>query len=115
MIDVIVDILSWILLLAGTAFTIVGTLGLIRLPDVYSRMHAMGITDTTGAGLLLLGMALQAGWTLVTAKLFLILIFLLYTSPTATYALANAAYMRGLKPIEGNGRREKTKEETPPS
>lgn len=115
MIDVIVDILSWILLLAGTAFTIIGTLGLIRLPDVYSRMHATGITDTAGAGLLILGMALQAGWTLVTAKLFLILLFLLFTSPTATYALANAAYARGLKPIEGKGGGAHTEGEIPPS
>lgn len=115
MIALILDILSWILLLAGTAFTVVGTLGLIRLPDVYSRMHATGITDTTGAGLLLLGMALQAGLTLVTAKLFLILVFLLYTSPTATYALANAAYSRGLKPVERSRGTADTGEEAPPS
>lgn len=104
MIAVLLDIASWILMLAGVGFVIIGTLGLVRLPDVYSRMHATGITDTTGAGLILVSLALQAGLTLVTAKLFLIVIFLLYTTPTSTYALANAAFSRGLQPIEGNRR-----------
>ena len=99
--DTLVDIASWILLVSGGAFCIVGGLGLLRLPDVYARMHAAGITDTLGAGLMLGGLMLQGGLTLVTVKLFLILMFLLYTSPTSTYALANAAYRRGLAPLLG--------------
>ncbi len=98
----LLDIASWVLLVAGGGFCIVGGLGLLRLPDVYARMHAAGITDTLGAGLILAGLMLQGGFTLVTVKLFLILVFLLYTSPTSTYALANAAYRRGLEPLLGS-------------
>jgi len=98
-VTLILDIASWVCLLAGSAFCLIGGLGLLRFPDVYARMHATGITDTLGTMLIVLGMALQAGWTQVTIKLVLILIFLLFTSPTSTYALANAAYNRGLKPI----------------
>ncbi|RMD63041.1 MAG: sodium:proton antiporter, partial [Alphaproteobacteria bacterium] len=83
--------------------TIVGTIGLLRFPDVYARMHAAGITDTMGAGLIVTGLMLQGGFSQTTVKLALILIFLLFTSPTSTYALANAAYHGGLKPILGRG------------
>ncbi len=97
--ELLLDILSWILLVAGSTFLVIGGIGLIRLPDLYARMHAVGIIDTLGAALLLIGLALQAGLTLVTIKLFLILLFLLFTCPTATYALANAAYRSGLQPL----------------
>jgi len=96
---VLLDVASWALLLAGSAFCLIGGLGLLRFPDVYARMHASGITDTLGTMLIVAGLALQAGWTQVTIKLVLILIFLLFTSPTSTYALANAAYNSGLKPF----------------
>ncbi len=101
MMEVLVDIASWALLVAGGAFCIIGGVGLLRLPDVYARMHAAGITDTLGAGLILAGLMLQGGLSLVTVKLILILVFLLYTSPTSTYAVANAAYRRGLAPLLG--------------
>ena len=101
MIDIALDVLSWVLILTGSAFAIVGAVGLIRLPDVYTRMHGAGITDTLGAGLILAGLMLQGGFTMVTVKLMLILLFLFFTSPTATYALANAAYRRGLAPLLG--------------
>ncbi len=94
----ITDILSWILLLGGGFFLIVGGIGLLRLPNFYTRLHAAGITDTLGAGLILLGLMVQAGPTLVTIKLILIGVFLFFTSPTATHAVANAAFVAGLKP-----------------
>ncbi len=97
----ILDIASWVLLLTGSVFSLIGGLGLIRLPDVYTRMHGAGITDTMGAGLILAGLMVQGGFSQVTVKLILILIFLLFTSPTATYALANAAFYRGQKPLLG--------------
>lgn len=103
MMEILRDVASWALLLSGGAFCIIGGLGLLRLPDVYTRMHAAGITDTLGAGLILAGLMVQGGFSLVTVKLFLILMFLLYTSPTSTYALANAAYRRGLAPLLGSG------------
>ncbi len=101
--EVLIDMASWALLVSGGAFCIIGGLGLLRLPDVYARMHAAGITDTLGAGLMLGGLMLQGGLSLISVKLFLILVFLLFTSPTSTYALANAAYRRGLAPLLGDG------------
>ncbi len=101
MMELLRDIASWALLVSGGGFCIIGGLGLLRLPDVFARMHAAGITDTLGAGLILAGLMLQGGLSLVTVKLFLILVFLLYTNPTSTYALANAAYRQGLAPLLG--------------
>ena len=101
MIEVLLDTVSWILMTAGGAFVLIGTLGIVRFPDVYSRMHAAGITDTLGTALLFAGLAIQAGFTLITVKLLLVLAFLLFTSPAATYALANAAYHHGLRPVLG--------------
>lgn len=98
-----IDGVSWALLLAGSFFIVTGGLGLVRLPDVYCRMHAAGVTDTLGTGLFLAGLAVQAGFTLVTVKLLLILVFILFTSPTSTYALANAAFCNGAKPIRKDG------------
>ena len=97
----VLDMASWILLAAGSVFSMIGGLGLIRLPDVYARMHGAGITDTMGAGLILAGLMLQGGLSQATVKLILILVFLLYTSPASTYALANAAFTRGLEPLLG--------------
>ena len=98
-----VDILSWICLAAGGAFCVVGALGLVRMPDFYTRMHAAGVTDTAGAGLMLLGMILQAGFSLVAVKLLMIGLLILFTSPTATHALAKAALARGLQPLLAPG------------
>ena len=94
----IIDVLSWICLLAGSALGIVGGIGIHRFPDFYSRLHAAGITDTLCAMLILLGLGLQAGWSIATFKLALIFVFLFFTSPTASHALANAALHSGLKP-----------------
>lgn len=99
----VLDLLSWVLLIAGSFFVITGGVGLLRLPDVYSRMHAAGITDTLGAALFAAGMAVQAGFTLVTVKLAIILVFILFTSPTATYAVANAVWSGGVHPKRRDG------------
>lgn len=93
------DALSWFCLLAGGFFCVVGAIGLLRMPDFYTRMHAASVVDTLGAGLILLGLILQAGFTLVTVKLLMIGILLFFTSPTATHALARAAMLRGLHPV----------------
>jgi multicomponent Na+:H+ antiporter subunit G len=97
--SLLVDMLSWILLLAGGAFCIIGALGLVRMPDFFTRMHAASVTDTLGAGLMLLGLMLQAGFTLVTVKLIVLGLLIFFTSPTATHALAQAALARGLRPL----------------
>ncbi len=87
----IADGLSWLALLGGVFFIIVGGAGTLRMPDFYTRLHAAGVTDTMGAGLVLLGLMIQAGLTLITVKLALIWLFLWFTSPTASHALARAA------------------------
>jgi multicomponent Na+:H+ antiporter subunit G len=94
----VLDIASWALILAGSFFTIVGAIGLVRMPDVYTRMHAASVTDTLGAGLLLAGLMLQAGLDLVTLKLLFILILFFFMAPVATHALAQAALHAGIEP-----------------
>ncbi len=89
---------SWFLLASGAFFCVVGGLGILRLPDFYSRQHAAGITDTLGSSLLLIGLMLQSGLSLNAAKLVMILLFLISTSPVATHAIAQAAKQSGLKP-----------------
>ena len=101
--NVAVDLLSWICLVAGGVFCVVGTLGLVRMPDFYTRMHAASVTDTIGAGLMLLGMILQAGFSLITVKLLMIVLLLLFTNPTATHALAKVALARELRPLLASG------------
>lgn len=97
----VLDLLAGACLLAGGAFLVVGALGLLRLPDFFTRVHATGVIDTMGAGLVLVGLAILAGWTLPAAKLVLILGFLLLTGPTATHALAKAALHGRLDPLSG--------------
>ena len=94
-----IDILSWVFLLGGSFFCVAGGLGLCRLPDFYTRLHGAGVIDTLGASLILIGLMLQTGFSLVTAKLVLILFFIYITSPTATHAIAQAAHSRGLEPM----------------
>ena len=94
----LLDIVSWILLMAGCFFCIVGGIGLLRLPDFYTRTHAAGMTDTLGAALILLGLTLQATSWMVVVKLLIVQLFLFITSPTAGHALIRAAFSHGLKP-----------------
>ena len=96
--DIVVDILTWLLLISGAVFSMIGGFGIIRLPEFFSRMHAGGITDTLGAGLIIGGLMLQGGLSLVTVKLFMIIFFLIITSPTACHALAKSALAQGMQP-----------------
>jgi len=97
-VDLLLDVLSWISLLGGGFFCIVGGLGVLRLPDFYSRLHASGVIDTLGAGLILFGLLLQAESFDVGIRLVLIFFFLLFTVPTATHALAKSALHSGFEP-----------------
>jgi multicomponent Na+:H+ antiporter subunit G len=94
----VLDILSWAAIIIGSVFSIIGAIGIIRLPDVFCRMHGAGIIDTMGVGMIFLGLALQTGFNLTLAKLAMILLFVLFTSPTATHALARAARYSGVEP-----------------
>ena len=92
----IVGVVSAILLLVGSGFALIGSIGIVRMPDVFTRLHAAGITDTVGAAGVLLGLALKAGFSLLLVKLLLMLAFLLLLNPTACHALARAA-LHGLR------------------
>jgi multicomponent Na+:H+ antiporter subunit G len=94
----LVETASWILILLGSAFTVVGALGLVRMPEVFTRMHAASVTDTLGVGLLILGMGLQAGLGLVTLKLFFLLLLFAFSAPVVTHALAQACLHEGIEP-----------------
>lgn len=94
----VIDVLSWACIVGGSVFSIVGAIGLVRMPEVFTRMHAASVIDTLGAGLLCIGMMLQAGLTLVTAKLVFILALLFFIGPVVTHALAQAALHAGLEP-----------------
>ena len=95
----LLDLLSWALLLSGAFFLLAGAIGLLRLPDFYTRLHAVGVCDTMGTGLVLAGLMLQSGLNLVTVKLLLIFYFIIFTGPTATHALAEAALHGRLNPV----------------
>lgn len=99
--DELLNVLSWICLLLGSFFAVSGGIGLLRFPDFFSRLHPAGITDTLGAALILVGLMFQAGLSLISVKLMMILAFLLLTTPTATHALAKSALHGKLRPLTG--------------
>jgi multicomponent Na+:H+ antiporter subunit G len=88
---ILMNILGWALLMLGSFFCLAGSIGLIRLPDFYSRVHAASIVDSLGAILILLGMMTQTQDPIVIIKLIFILFFMMLTGPTAVHALARAA------------------------
>jgi len=98
MLETLLDVLSWLLLSVGGLFVFVGGLGALRMPDLYTRMHAASVTDSIAPILIIGGIMLQAGLSLASIKLAAILLFLLLTGPTASNALASAALLAGKNP-----------------
>ena len=98
MIDLFVTAASWLCFIVGGFFLFVGSLGMVRLQDFWARLHAASIIDSAGVGLLLLGMMFQTGLTLITVKIVIIVVFLLITGPTASHAVANAAFVSKSRP-----------------
>jgi multicomponent Na+:H+ antiporter subunit G len=92
------ETLAGALLIAGGVLSLIGGVGLLRFPDFYTRLHAAGITDTLCALLIVSGLLVGAGLSLLTLKLVLILLFLLLTAPIATHALARAAMVDDVEP-----------------
>ena len=92
------DIAAIILILGGVFFFLTSTLGLLRFPDLYSRMHATGKGDTLAVLLILAGAVCHHGFNLNSAKLLLIATFVFIANPTGTHALGRAAYRCGIKP-----------------
>ena len=93
----ILDAASWVLLVGGAALCVVGGVGLIRFPDVYTRAHAAGINDTLGSWAILVGLMLQAGLGLVAVKLAMIGLFMALIGPVSSHALLKAAYAHGVR------------------
>lgn len=100
-----IEILHWVggtLIVLGAIWSIIGAAGVLRFPDVYTRIHAASLTDTGGATLMLLGMGFMAEPGIVSFKLFFVWAFVMLTTPTAANALANAAFSSGHRPRIGN-------------
>ena len=94
-----IDLVGGVLVCAGGLAVIIGAIGLVRLPDVYSRIHASGIVDTAGVALMVLGMILLSPSWLVAAKLVLVGVFLFFTSPISGHAIAQVAHDQGVEPV----------------
>ena len=110
-----VDIASWVMILLGSFFTLVGAVGMIRMPEIFTRMHAASVIDTLGVGLLIAGMVLQAGFSLVTLKLLFLLGLFAITGPVVTHALAQACLHENVQPRLAEDRRERDRsDETKP-
>lgn len=95
----ILNLISSVFILVGSLSIIVGLLGVYRMPDFFTRLHAASIIDTLGAMLILFGLIMHHGISIVSVKLFLILVFILITTPTAAHALAKSALHGNLKPV----------------
>ena len=103
--DAVVTILSWACITSGAGFVVIGAIGLVRLPDLFTRMQAASLIDTAGAALLLIGFMLQAGFGLVTLKLLVILALFFFIGPVVSHALAQTAMHEGVKPMLTEDRR----------
>ncbi|MFK8078881.1 MAG: monovalent cation/H(+) antiporter subunit G [Granulosicoccus sp.] len=108
MVDILVQLLSWILMLAGCVFVVSGAVGLVRMPDLYTRLHAASLTDTGGTIFIGLALIVQALFVfdnnMAAIKMGLILFFTLFTSPTASHALAKTALLCGQVPLDSDGK-----------
>jgi multicomponent Na+:H+ antiporter subunit G len=96
--DMLMNISSGLFLLVGSFLCVSGGVGVLRFPDFYTRMHAVGVTDTLATAMILIGLMLQMPEGIVVLKLIVILLMTLFISPTASHALANAAMNNNLKP-----------------
>ena len=97
--DVILNIFTGICFFIGSLSIIIGACGLIKLPDIFSRIHAAGMIDTGGTAFFILGMVFQTGWSLITVKLILIGVFVLFTSPVTSHVTANLARQKNIIPV----------------
>ena len=91
------DYLTVVLLIAGSLFFLAGTLGLLRFPDVYTRLHALTKADNVGLGLMVAGLALQVESWAVVGKLLLIWLLVLLAGASVAHLVAATARQRGIK------------------
>ena len=98
MLITVINVISALFIISGLFFIVVGTIGLLRLPDFYSRMHATGKCDTLGVGLTITGLMIYNGFNFISVKLLFLVFFVFIANPVATHAIARAAYKVGLQP-----------------
>ena len=98
------DVITLVFVVGGLFFLLIGGIGLVRFPGFYTRLHPAGKSDTLGASLVLMGLAIHAGWSLVALKLILIQLFIVLANPAATHAIGRAAYKSGLVPWRNKAR-----------
>jgi len=101
-VSVVLDVCSWVFLTAAAFFTLVGGVGVLRMPDLFTRLHASGVSDMLGAGFLMVGLMFQAGSGLTLVKVLLLFAFFMLTSPTAAHVLAKCALHSGERPVVGD-------------
>lgn len=94
---IVLEVLGWIMASLGCVVVLIGAVGVVRMPDLYTRMHAAGLSDSLGSALVLIGLALTSGSGTTVARLLMIVAFLWITSPTACHALARSAWLSGLR------------------
>lgn len=108
MVDLLVQAISWVLIMIASIFIVSGAVGLVRMPDLYTRLHAASLTDTGGTIALSLALLLQAVYTfdnpMAAVKVVMILFFTLFTSPTSSHALAKTALLSGQVPVDAEGK-----------
>ena len=114
MMGTLMDIASALCLLAGSFLCLSGGVGILRFPDFYNRLHAVGVTDTLATMMILIGLMLQNPDGMVIIKLVIILLMTLFINPTASHALAKAAIHNGLMPVTNSKKdNEKVKSSNP--
>lgn len=101
MLEMVLQVIGWTLVALGLFTMLVGSLGLIRLPDFYTRSHAASMVDTTGIIILLLGLVFLIGFSQAGLKLLIGVIFVILSNPVAIHALARAAFRSGQRPLLG--------------
>ena len=97
--DTLINLISFIFIFIGSITILIGSLGLLRLPDVFSRIHAVGMIDTAGIGFIIFGLLIYSGFTIVSIKLLILGFVLIFTSPISGHAVAISAKKTGLEPI----------------
>jgi multicomponent Na+:H+ antiporter subunit G len=98
-VELVIQVVSGVFLLGGAVFNLAAGVGVLRLPDVFTRLHASGMKDTMGSALTLVGLMFLAGFSLVTVKLIIIWALLWLTCSVATHAVARAAFLGGVRPV----------------
>ena len=97
--DLLATVVRDLFLVVGASSVLIGSIGVVRFPDFFSRIHAAGVTDSVGTGFIFAGLMIEAGLNIATIKLVIILILMLTTSPTSSHALAKAALHGGHMPL----------------